>query len=158
MFSLWMQNTHDEEIQCAKLLSGLWCRYERGRRMTREEKEQTGKYILQMARLLKDGCYQQEMLLKAVRIIDEALEQEPTTKNDLPQLKSDISIDEAIKDYEGMKKGWHLINPDPLFDFTIDILRKYQKIEEIVKQYKKFGNIDFSMQTISGVVEDGKID
>ena len=126
--------------------------------MTREEKEQTGKYILQMARLLKDGCYQQEMLLKAVRIIDEALEQEPTTKNDLPQLKSDISIDEAIKDYEGMKKGWHLINPDPLFDFTIDILRKYQKIEEIVKQYKKFGNIDFSMQTISGVVEDGKID
>ena len=45
--------------------------------MTREEKEQTGKYVLQMARLLEDGCYQQEMLLKAVRIIDEALEQEP---------------------------------------------------------------------------------
>ena len=51
--------------------------------MTREEKEQTGKYVLQMARLLEDGCYQQEMLLKAVHIIDEALEQEPTTKNDL---------------------------------------------------------------------------
>lgn len=45
--------------------------------MIREEKEQTGKYVLQMARLLEDGCYQQEMLLKAVRIIDEALEQEP---------------------------------------------------------------------------------
>ena len=45
--------------------------------MTREEKEQTGKYVLQMARLLEDGCYQQEMLLKAVHIIDEALEQEP---------------------------------------------------------------------------------
>lgn len=44
--------------------------------MTREEKEQTGKYVLQMARLLEDGCYQQEMLLKAVHIIDEALEQE----------------------------------------------------------------------------------
>ena len=44
--------------------------------MTREEKEQTGKYVLQMARLLEDGSYQQEMLLKAVRIIDEALEQE----------------------------------------------------------------------------------
>lgn len=51
--------------------------------MTREEKEQTGKYVLQMARLLEDGCYQQEMLLKAVHIIDEALEQEPTTKNNL---------------------------------------------------------------------------
>lgn len=45
-------------------------------RMTREEKEQTGKYVLQMARLLEDGCYSQEMLLKAVRIIDEALEQD----------------------------------------------------------------------------------
>lgn len=44
--------------------------------MTKEEKEQTGKYVLQMARLLEDGCYQQEMLLKAVRIIDEALEQD----------------------------------------------------------------------------------
>lgn len=44
--------------------------------MTREEKEQTGKYVLQMARLLEDGCYQQEMLLKAVHIIDETLEQE----------------------------------------------------------------------------------
>ena len=47
--------------------------------MTREEKEQTGKYVLQMARLLEEGCYQQEMLLKAVRIIDEALEKEPAT-------------------------------------------------------------------------------
>lgn len=44
--------------------------------MTKEEKEQTGKYVLQMARLLEDGCYQQQMLLRAVRIIDEALEQD----------------------------------------------------------------------------------
>lgn len=44
--------------------------------MTREEKEQTGKYVLKMARLLEDGCYQQEMLLKAAHIIYEALEQE----------------------------------------------------------------------------------
>jgi hypothetical protein len=28
--------------------------------MTREEKEQTGKYVLQMDRLLEDECYQQE--------------------------------------------------------------------------------------------------
>ena len=44
------------------------------------------------------------------------------------------------------------------FDILIDTAKKYQKIEQIVKQYKKFGNIDFSMQIISGVVEDGKID
>lgn len=40
---------------------------------------------------------------------------------------------------------------------ALDIIDKYQQIEQIVKQYKEFGNIDFSMQIISGVVEDGKI-
>ena len=30
--------------------------------MTREEKEHIGKYILEMAKLLEDGCYQQEIL------------------------------------------------------------------------------------------------
>ena len=65
--------------------------------MTREEKEQTGKYILQVARLLKDGCYQQEMLLKAVHIIDEALNQESTTENDLGvKLISKSDVDRII--------------------------------------------------------------
>lgn len=49
--------------------------------MTREEKEHIGKYILQMARLLEDGCYQQEILLGAAHIIDEALEQEARCKD-----------------------------------------------------------------------------
>lgn len=48
--------------------------------MTRDEKEHTGKYILEMAKLLEDGCYQQEQLLNAVRIIDEPLEQERAVK------------------------------------------------------------------------------
>lgn len=46
--------------------------------MTRNEKEQTGKYILEMAKLLEDGCDQQKQLLNAARIIDESLEQEMT--------------------------------------------------------------------------------
>lgn len=45
--------------------------------MTREEKEQTGKYLLEMARLLEGGCWQQKMLLNAVHIIDEVLEKKP---------------------------------------------------------------------------------
>lgn len=44
--------------------------------MTREEKEQTGEYVLKMARLLEGGCWQQKMLLNAVHIIDEVLEKE----------------------------------------------------------------------------------
>ena len=47
-----------------------------GIEMTREEKEQTGKYMLKMAEFLKDGCYQHQMLLKAAYIIDESLGQE----------------------------------------------------------------------------------
>jgi hypothetical protein len=49
--------------------------------MTREEKEQTGKYVLNMARLLENGCWQQKMLLNAVHIIDEALELESVLDN-----------------------------------------------------------------------------
>jgi hypothetical protein len=55
--------------------------------MTREEKEQTGEYVLKMARLLEDGCWQQKMLLNAVHIIDEVLEQELV----LDKIRSEIA-------------------------------------------------------------------
>lgn len=42
--------------------------------------------------------------------------------------------------------------------YAIETMNKYQQIEQMVKQYKKFGNIDFSMQIICGVVEDGNVD
>lgn len=60
--------------------------------MTREEKEQTGKYVLKMARLLEDRCWQQKMLLNAVHIIDEVLEQEDV----LDKIRDEI--DNALSD------------------------------------------------------------
>ena len=41
-----------------------------------------------------------------------------------------MTIDEAIKHYEDMKKGLYLVYPERLFDFTIDIMRKYQELEQ----------------------------
>ena len=67
-----------------------------------------------------------------------------------------MTIDEAITwlntdDYES--KGFA-----DATSIAIETMCKYQQIEEIVKQYKKFGNIDFSVQIISGVIEDGNDD
>lgn len=59
--------------------------------MTREEKEQTGEYVLKMARLLEDGCWQQKMLLNAVHIIDEVLEQEPVLDKIRAEIDNSLS-------------------------------------------------------------------
>ena len=94
--------------------------------MTREEKEQIGKYVLQMARYLKDGCYQQEILLKAAHIIDEALEQEST----LDKIRSEI---EGVIQEETIIELWceHRItisklDPDDVFE----IIDKYRTESE----------------------------
>ena len=81
--------------------------------MIREEKEQTGKYVLQMARLLEDGCYQQEMLLKAVRIIDEALEQEPV-------------IDKIRAEIEDLTYYCCEVHPKNVIDDVLKIIDKYK--------------------------------
>lgn len=75
--------------------------------MTREEKEQTGKYVLQMARLLEDGCYQQEMLLKAVHIIDEALQQE--SFEDAVSRQAVCNIVDAIRDCISVEGYWAIL-------------------------------------------------
>lgn len=72
-----------------------------------------------------------------------------------------MSIDEIIQGIQIIKAqaewdyplDWQIV-----LDGATETMRKYQEIEEIVKQYKKFGNIDFSMQIISGVVENGNDD
>lgn len=68
-----------------------------------------------------------------------------------------MKIDEAINDYEDMKKGWYLIHPENLFDFTIEIMRKYQKIEQIVGNYG-FDTSWLCLKKIREVLEDGNDD
>ena len=72
--------------------------------MTREEKEQIGKYIIQVAKSLADGCYQQEMLLKAAHIIDEALEQESVIDEIRIEIEQ-IEINGHIRDVECFNAG-----------------------------------------------------
>lgn len=43
-------------------------------------------------------------------------------------------------------------------DVAIDVMRKYQKIEQIVEHWACCGNPSDSMIAISEVIEDGKID
>lgn len=72
-----------------------------------------------------------------------------------------MTIDEAIKDYEDMKKGWNLMYPNRLFDFTIETMRKYEKIEEIVKEWREVG-MDYdscdAMDNIERVINNGNVD
>jgi hypothetical protein len=64
------------------------------------DKEQTSKYLFQMAKLLENGCYQQEMLLKAVHIIDEALDEYALINirtKDIPYINN--KMEEKIRNY-----------------------------------------------------------
>lgn len=65
-----------------------------------------------------------------------------------------MTIDKAIEDYEDMKKGWYLIHPEILFDFTIEIMRKYQKIEQIANDKNINGDL-LRMSEIRWVLKDG---
>jgi hypothetical protein len=64
--------------------------------MTREEKEQTGEYVLKMARLLEDGCWQQKMLLNAVHIIDEVLDLESVVDKIRTEIEEQAKINQNL--------------------------------------------------------------
>lgn len=64
-----------------------------------------------------------------------------------------MTIDKTIEFFNGLE--CHTPQAKDARDVAVNTMRKYQQIEQMVKQYKKFGNIDFSMQIICGVVEDG---
>ncbi len=83
-----------------------------------------------------------------------------------------MTIDEHIGVIEDLKSAMSVCMPEPekteicaSLSETIDIMRKYQKIEEIVsdfREYQKgisygFGGATY-MQMVSEVVEDGEID
>lgn len=70
----------------------------------------------------------------------------------IEEIKNELRSDLTVKRMTGDDYSESL--RDCLAQLLV-IAEKYQKIEQIVEQYKKFGNIDFSMQIISGVVEDG---
>ena len=79
-----------------------------------------------------------------------------------------MSIDEAIPILHDMYNYYNDTDIDAYVGFdkednnaveiALETMRKYQQIEQMVKQYKKFGNSGFSMQIICGVLEDGKKD
>lgn len=66
-----------------------------------------------------------------------------------------ITIDKTIEIFEGIKKGICPWYPELYYDKAINTMRKYQKIEEIVK----FGNanelgFEYVGEKITEVMED----
>ena len=63
---------------------------------------------------------------------------------------------EVLKSYHNGFTGW-AGNLQDSIDVAVNIMRKYQKIEQIVKAWNDMNSFD-SMKQISEVLEDGKID
>lgn len=57
----------------------------------------------------------------------------------------------------GYMEGWFHKTDKEAFEVAIDIMRKYQKIKEIVKAWNDMNSFD-SMVQISEVLEDGNVD
>jgi nucleoside-triphosphatase THEP1 len=87
--------------------------------MTREEKEQTGKYVLKMARLLEDGCWQQKMLLNAVHIIDEVLDLESVVDKIRTELEEQAKINQNLNIDRARAICW-----------CLDVIDKYKRESE----------------------------
>ena len=71
-----------------------------------------------------------------------------------------MTIDEAIKQINECKayKQCDMEKDSEAFEYAIDTMRKYQKIEEIVKSKTTRLSYDVGFEQIRKVVEDGKID
>ncbi len=57
-----------------------------------------------------------------------------------------------------MQKAYAIGRDYKALEVALDIMRKYQKIEQIAEHWACCGNPSDSMIAISEVVEDGKID
>ena len=75
-----------------------------------------------------------------------------------------MTIDNAIEHIKQARfdycEFWEETKDDTTiaYDLAIDIMRKYQKIEEIVEHWACCGNPSYSMVAISEVLEDGNYD
>ncbi len=72
-----------------------------------------------------------------------------------------MSIDEAIRridehNYIHQQKEPRAVYITEAFDTLIGVVKKYQKIEQIVEHWACCGNPSDSMIAISEVIEDGK--
>ena len=61
------------------------------------------------------------------------------------------TIEKTIEIFEGMKKGISPWYPEEYYDKAIDIMKKYQEIEKIVKDWTDYNSFD-SMLEIEGVL------
>ena len=70
------------------------------------------------------------------------------------------SIDKTIEIFQGMKKGISPWYPEKYFDVAIETMRKYQKIEEIYKNwcYPTYFNATDAMNKLGEVLKDGNDD
>lgn len=68
-----------------------------------------------------------------------------------------ITIDKTIEIFEGIKKGICPWYPEPYYDKAINTMRKYQKIQEIIKVWHQdIDAKDFEcIAEVAEVVEDG---
>lgn len=71
-----------------------------------------------------------------------------------------ITIDKTIEIFEGIKKGISPWYPEPYYDKAINTMRKYQKIQEIIKAWHQdIDAKDFEcIAEVAEVIENGNDD
>ena len=84
-----------------------------------------------------------------------------STAKDILAVEEEPEISETIKHIENMRKGIYLVYPEKLYDFMIQTLRKYQKIQEIMTElngnfYGSYLKDRQTLEKIYEVIEDGK--
>lgn len=94
------------------------------------------------------------------QIISEIKKTESTSKDDSTIQSKNDSAEMTIEDTKihlYMQESYTLRKDYRALENALDIIRKYEKIEKIVKAWNDMNSFD-SMKLISEVVEDGNVD